>query len=176
MGWKGISFIIMCLLAWAAVARAADPNWVGALMYGDTTVEARVGVQYGPLEGYIAPRYGRDAVDDDDVLGVRLYGIYNVITADTVANWLGKEEELPEGSGYAGAFGGYKFKGDQAEYGWLAGVRITPPDGEPLTAIFRAIGLNVESWQVEYQRPWTRFNDTGGNEVDTLVVGPLLKF
>ena len=121
----------------------ADPNdglsWVIWPNAVDTRYEMRVGAQYKYLEGYLAPSYN---VTNNN-WGVRAYGIYNAIDTEMAANWLGSTVPLPNGALYAGLFGGWQFRNDNMEAGWVLGgkVEIKP-------------GL---AWTTEYQQNWTDF-------------------
>lgn len=147
-----------------------DPNGVGlngivAVMGADQVAEVRLGLQYGPLEGYVAPRYDTSINAAHDVLtDLRLYAIYNAIDAAMVANWLNGSVTLPDGAAYAGLYVGWEFDHGDIETGYLLGVRIEIDDS----------GSVQLSLCPEYQYSWQTWR--GDDDVHAFYFGPHIRF
>lgn len=145
-----------------------DPNLAVGVMAGDNTAELRVGIQWGILEGYVAPRYDKTLASEGDIAtDLRLYGIVNAVNPEIVTKLFGQETPIPAGTVYPGAFIGWKFQDGQTEAGWLIGGRIK-------IERLDVLGLKDAELRTEYQRLWQTFRDDSDRYA--VIAGPCWKF
>lgn len=130
-------------------ARAAvDPNglrWAIWPSAGDGTFEQRLGIQWGILEGYIAPRYDKALAAAGDIsTDIRFYGCVSAIDAALATHLLDPTQPLPPGNLYGGLFGGTQYRGGAFAAGLCAGGRL---------ALAEAKNWKLET-TAEIQKPW----------------------
>lgn len=140
----------------AAVSKWRPVVWP---MSGDQVWEVRLGVEMDIVEAYVAPRYDETLDSKGDVISdLRVYGIYNAVTAAMVANLLGTESAPVGGDLYAGLFAGWEIAAGQMEAGWLTGVKASLADDDHITLT------------TEYQYSWQSFD--GDGDEHEVMIGP----
>jgi len=144
---------------------APEIEWTIGIMAGDNVAEFRLGAIWDAFEAYIAPRYDKALASEGDVAtDLRVYGMYNALTADVIANWINGDWTLPEGVVYAGLYGGWEFQDGQLEAGWLVGSKTTLNDAP----------RHWFDWATEYQQAWQTFREDHDRYV--VVTGPCIRF
>ena len=174
--------IVILSLAWVLVvpgartclAEEADPNdaaggltWNMGAMVGDNAAGIRMGAALGAIELLVEPRYDKALASEGDLCtDIRGYCIYNALTADAVANWIGAPGtvELPDGAVYGGVFGGWEMTDGAMEAGWVVGARVDVGSTDRYQLDFAT----------EYQQLWQTWR--GEQDRYTVVVGPRLTF
>jgi len=160
--------ILIAVMLCACAQGGEDPNGVNIVVWpnaGDNVGAIRLGAEWKGLEAYVEPRYDKALASEGDVgTDLRVYGIYNTVDADLMAQWFGSGSPLPDGVLYAGIYGGWEFEDGQMEVGWLIGGRIE----------IKATSEYQLDFCTEYQRAWQTFRDD--NDRYVLMVGPRLRF
>ena len=101
-----------------------DGTWTGWLLGGKEYQEIRAGYALGDFEVALGVAHTGQVRDDnpEDPIGLRIYGLVHALDAEMVARWFGGDVELPDGSLYAGLFGGYRFDDGDWESGPVVGT------------------------------------------------------